>query len=74
MKIDMKKYINDDKNFKVRSECFIGTIVAQADKTKIGGYIVQIIFEGGLAVPTRQVGTFEEAVNLESEIWNYLGY
>jgi hypothetical protein len=63
--IDLKQFLPDDKNFKANGDLMLGTTIQNFG---IGKYSVQMVFLG-MAIPSRVVGTFEEAEKLEAEIW-----
>jgi hypothetical protein len=63
--IDLKQFLPNDKNFKANGDLMLGTTIQNFG---IGKYSVQMVFLG-MAIPSRVVGTFEEAEKLEAEIW-----
>jgi hypothetical protein len=66
MMIDLKPFINDDKNAKMNSDFFMGTTIQSLGNLK--GYSVQMMFLG-MAIPSKVVITHEEAVKMETEVW-----
>ena len=68
MQIDLKArgWVNADKNTKLNSDFFVGTIIQSLGDLK--GYIVNIMFYG-IAIPSKVIMTYEDAQKLESEIW-----
>ena len=65
MRVDAKRFLPDDRNGQFNSDLFVGTIIQSFG---IGKYAVQMIFLG-MAIPSKVVGTHEEAEMLEKEIW-----
>ena len=68
MRIDLKakRWINDDKDCCMNSDFFMGTSMQSFGDLK--GYNVNMIFLG-MAIPTKKVGTYEDAKKLENDIW-----
>jgi hypothetical protein len=69
-KVDLSPFINGDKNAKVNSDLFVGTTIQSLGELK--GYTVQIMLIG-LAIPSKVKMTFEDALKMESEIWQAMG-
>jgi hypothetical protein len=65
MKVDLKPFLPSDKNFKAEGDLMMGTTIQNFG---LGKYSVQMIFLG-MAIPSKMVGTNEDAVALEEEIW-----
>ena len=63
--VDLKPFIPDNRNGKFNSDLFQGTII---ESMGLGKYCVNIMFLG-VAPKSRVVGTNEEALKLEAEIW-----
>jgi len=63
---DLAKWIPNNKNFKANEKLLMGTTIQSMGDLK--GYTVQMVFLG-MAIPSRVVGTFEDAVAIETEIW-----
>ena len=69
MQVDLKAkgWVNEDKNAKLNSDFFVGTIIQSLGDLK--GYIVNIMFHG-IAIPSKKVMTYEEADKIENDIWD----
>lgn len=63
--VDLKPFIPDNKNGKFNADFFMGTMIQNYG---LGKYAVAIIFMG-ITPMSRVVGTNEDALKLEAEIW-----
>lgn len=70
MKVDLAPFLNSDKNFKGNSGAFVGTTIQSLGELK--GYTVHMCFMG-MAIPSKVVGTFDEAMAIESAVWDAVG-
>ena len=66
--VDLKPFIPDNKNGKFNADFFQGTVIQNFG---LGKYAVAILFFG-VSPQSRVVGTNEEALKLEAEIWEVM--
>jgi len=64
-RVDLKQFLPSDKNFQANGDLMLGTTIQNFG---LGKYSVQMVFLG-MAIPSKVVGTFEEATALENKIW-----
>jgi hypothetical protein len=65
-----KGLIKPDKNCNIDSEFFVGTVIQSMGDLK--GYSVQMMFVGGMSIPSVVKQTFTEAKDLEDYIWKVM--
>lgn len=68
--VDLRPWLNEDKNFKANPALFVGTTIQNFGLGK--GYSVQMLFLG-MAIPSKLNATFEDAQKMEAEVWAAMG-
>ena len=69
--IDLRPFLSDDKDFKIRRDSFRGTVIQNVG---IGKYFISILTDLGLSPTSKICGTHEDAQKLELEIIKAFGF